>query len=45
MSETVAVIGADLMGNGIAHSLAAGGVDVKLVDSSAQALARGSYVG
>jgi 3-hydroxybutyryl-CoA dehydrogenase len=35
------VLGAGVMGNGIAHSLATGGFDVVLIDSSEVALARG----
>jgi 3-hydroxybutyryl-CoA dehydrogenase len=41
MSDNVAVIGAGVMGNGIAHSLAAGGFDVALIDASDDALRRG----
>jgi 3-hydroxybutyryl-CoA dehydrogenase len=37
----IAVLGAGVMGNGIAHSLAAGGYDVTLIDASPEALARG----
>ena len=37
-----AVLGAGVMGNGIAHSLAAGGFEVALIDSSAEALHRGT---
>jgi 3-hydroxybutyryl-CoA dehydrogenase len=36
-----AVLGAGVMGNGIAHTLAVGGYDVALIDASAAALARG----
>ena len=36
-----AVLGAGVMGNGIAHSLAAGGCDVVLIDAVDAALARG----
>lgn len=39
--DTVGVIGAGTMGSGIAISLLNGGYTVKLVDSSAEALARG----
>ena len=41
MSETIAVIGAGQMGNGIAHVSAQAGVAVTLIDVSADALARG----
>jgi len=37
----IAVVGAGTMGNGIAHSLALGGFDVALIDSSPRALRRG----
>ena len=37
----VAVLGAGVMGNGIAHSLAVGGYEVALIDASSAALARG----
>jgi len=40
-SNTAAVIGAGVMGNGIAQSLASGGFDVVLIDAQAQALERG----
>ncbi|MBC5824006.1 MAG: 3-hydroxyacyl-CoA dehydrogenase [Candidatus Eremiobacteraeota bacterium] len=38
---TAAVIGAGVMGNGIAHSLAVGGYRVILIDAAERALARG----
>ncbi|MBK8248926.1 MAG: 3-hydroxybutyryl-CoA dehydrogenase [Gemmatimonadetes bacterium] len=41
MSETIAVIGAGQMGNGIAHVFAQGGHPVTMFDVSAEALARG----
>lgn len=41
MSETIAVIGAGQMGNGIAHVFAQGGHPVTMIDVSADALARG----
>ncbi|MBL8959891.1 MAG: 3-hydroxybutyryl-CoA dehydrogenase [Gemmatimonadetes bacterium] len=41
MSETIAVIGAGQMGNGIAHVFAQGGHPVTMIDVSAEALARG----
>ncbi|MCC6318557.1 MAG: 3-hydroxybutyryl-CoA dehydrogenase [Gemmatimonadaceae bacterium] len=41
MSETIAVIGAGQMGNGIAHVFAQGGFPVTMIDVSADALARG----
>lgn len=41
MIKTCAVLGAGVMGNGIAHSLAAGGFDVRLIDASAEAAAAG----
>jgi 3-hydroxybutyryl-CoA dehydrogenase len=40
-TSTVAVIGAGVMGNGIAHSVAAGGYDVVLIDAQPEALSRG----
>jgi 3-hydroxybutyryl-CoA dehydrogenase len=39
--KTCAVLGAGVMGNGIAHSLAAGGFHVRMIDSSSEALAAG----
>jgi 3-hydroxybutyryl-CoA dehydrogenase len=39
--DTVAVVGAGVMGNGIAHSLAFGGYSVLLIDTVPQALERG----
>ena len=41
MITTCAVLGAGVMGNGIAHSLAAGGFDVLMIDASADAVATG----
>ncbi len=41
MSETIAVIGAGQMGNGIAHVSAQAGLAVTLIDVSADALAKG----
>ena len=41
MSETIAVIGAGQMGNGIAHVFAQGGHPVTMIDVAADALARG----
>ena len=41
MSDTIAVIGAGQMGNGIAHVAAQSGIAVTLIDVSAEALARG----
>ena len=41
MSDTIAVIGAGQMGNGIAHVFAQGGFPVIMVDVSPEALARG----
>ncbi|MDA1081973.1 MAG: 3-hydroxybutyryl-CoA dehydrogenase [Gemmatimonadetes bacterium] len=41
MTETIAVIGAGQMGNGIAHVSAQAGLPVTLVDVSSDALARG----
>ena len=41
MSETIAVLGAGQMGNGIAHVFAQAGHDVTLIDISRDALARG----
>ena len=41
MTLRTAVLGAGVMGNGIAHSLAVGGFDVVMIDSSEKALARG----
>jgi 3-hydroxybutyryl-CoA dehydrogenase len=41
MIKTCAVLGAGVMGNGIAHSLAAGGYHVRMIDSSSDALAAG----
>lgn len=41
MSDTIAVIGAGQMGNGIAHVCAAAGLSVTMIDVSAEALARG----
>lgn len=41
MIKTCAVLGAGVMGNGIAHSLAAGGFDVRLIDASSEALSAG----
>src|SRR4029079_11902026 len=41
MGETVAVIGAGQMGNGIAHVFAQSGFDVTMIDVSADALERG----
>ncbi|MGQ0765220.1 MAG: 3-hydroxybutyryl-CoA dehydrogenase [Gemmatimonadota bacterium] len=41
MSERIAVIGAGQMGNGIAHVCAQSGLDVTMIDVSAEALARG----
>ncbi|MDQ8164739.1 MAG: 3-hydroxybutyryl-CoA dehydrogenase [Gemmatimonadota bacterium] len=41
MSETIAVIGAGQMGNGIAHVSAQAGLSVTLIDVSADALAKG----
>jgi len=39
--KTCAVLGAGVMGNGIAHSLAAGGFQVRLIDASPEAVAAG----
>ncbi|GDX87961.1 3-hydroxybutyryl-CoA dehydrogenase [Gemmatimonadota bacterium] len=41
MTETIAVIGAGQMGNGIAHVTAQSGIAVTLIDVSADALAKG----
>jgi 3-hydroxybutyryl-CoA dehydrogenase len=41
MSDTIAVIGAGQMGNGIAHVAAQSGLAVTMIDVSADALARG----
>lgn len=41
MSETIAVIGAGQMGNGIAHVFAQGGHPVTMIDVSADAVTRG----
>jgi 3-hydroxybutyryl-CoA dehydrogenase len=41
MNDTVAVIGAGQMGNGIAHTCAQAGLAVTMIDVSADALARG----
>jgi 3-hydroxybutyryl-CoA dehydrogenase len=41
VNKTCAVLGAGVMGNGIAHSLAAGGFHVRMIDSSSEALAAG----
>ena len=41
MSDTISVIGAGQMGNGIAHVCAAAGLSVTMIDVSAEALARG----
>ncbi len=41
MTETIAVIGAGQMGNGIAHVSAQSGIAVTLIDVSADALAKG----
>ena len=41
MSDTIAVIGAGQMGNGIAHVCAAASLSVTMIDVSAEALARG----
>lgn len=41
MSETIAVIGAGQMGNGIAHVAAQAGIAVTMIDVSAEAVARG----
>lgn len=41
MSETIAVIGAGQMGNGIAHVSAQAGIPVTMIDVSADALAKG----
>lgn len=41
MSDTIAVIGAGQMGNGIAHVFAQAGFPVTMIDVSADALARG----
>src|SRR5262245_29129444 len=41
MAESVAVIGAGQMGNGIAHVFAQSGFDVTMIDVSAEALERG----
>lgn len=41
MNERIAVIGAGQMGNGIAHVCAQSGLDVKMIDVSVEALARG----
>ena len=43
MSDTIAVIGAGQMGNGIAHVAAQSGISVTMIDVSADALARGCY--
>jgi 3-hydroxybutyryl-CoA dehydrogenase len=39
--KTCAVLGAGVMGNGIAHSLAVGGFDVVMIDASPEAVAAG----
>jgi 3-hydroxybutyryl-CoA dehydrogenase len=39
--KTCAVLGSGVMGNGIAHSLAAGGFDVVMIDTSSDAVAAG----
>jgi 3-hydroxybutyryl-CoA dehydrogenase len=39
--KVCAVLGSGVMGNGIAHSLAAGGFDVVMIDTSAEAVAAG----
>jgi 3-hydroxybutyryl-CoA dehydrogenase len=41
LTRLTAVLGAGVMGNGIAHSLTTGGFNVVLIDSSETALARG----
>jgi len=41
MSDTIAVIGAGQMGNGIAHVFAQSGFPVTMIDVAAEALARG----
>jgi len=41
MAESIAVIGAGQMGNGIAHVCAAAGLDVVMIDVSRDALAKG----
>jgi|SRR5579862_137669 len=41
MSETIAVVGAGQMGNGIAHVCAQSGLSVTMIDVSADALTRG----
>lgn len=41
MSLRVAVLGAGVMGNGIAHSLAVGGYEVVMIDAAEAALGRG----
>jgi len=41
MGDTVAVVGAGQMGNGIAHVFAQSGFDVTMIDVSAEALERG----
>ncbi|HKW45634.1 MAG TPA: 3-hydroxyacyl-CoA dehydrogenase NAD-binding domain-containing protein [Candidatus Eremiobacteraceae bacterium] len=41
MIETCAVLGSGVMGNGIAHSLAAGGYGVIMIDASPEAVAGG----
>src|SRR5207344_2694238 len=41
MTETIAVIGAGQMGNGIAHVSAQAGLAVTMIDVSADALAKG----
>ncbi len=41
MNRRIAVIGAGVMGNGIAHSLAVGGFDVRLIDPIEPARTRG----
>jgi len=40
IASKIVVVGAGTMGNGIAHSLALGGFDVVLIDSSSEALGR-----
>ena len=39
--RTIAVLGAGLMGRGIAYAAALGGFDTRLFDSSSEALAKG----
>ena len=41
MIKSAAVLGSGVMGNGIAHSLAAGGYDVVMIDASAAAVDAG----